>query len=456
MLGYVFGVAFRSVSNGKIERNGSFMTDYTCDGQGDAKFLRSVHCVSPHSAENKNLVICRQLIRTVLELEAHAAQPASATAPRHELALTSDIRLLGVGLLRRAIPPKIAKDKTAHATGQGKTYYVMAFRALRKLRNTKLQAARDLFLINHQLREEMSTQPNEHQPLRELFTVARNRRALTASLTCMIFQQLCGVNIMPYYSSSILLNAGAGPGAALTASMGFGIINWTFALPAFWTIDTFGRRKLLLATFPAMAMSHALIAIAFRATTNSPNARIALVLTGMYCFGIAYSPGEGPVPFVYAAESMPLYNRDYGMGIVTSINWAFNFLVSFTWPKLAGSTSVYGGFLVYGALCLVGEVVILLIVPETKGLSKTVGKDDILHQSCTDLRTSAPLGLEQLGAVFAISTREHAAFGLKQAAWFSRRYLLRRHKQLREPKLLDDTEQEEFKMQRITHGLGDD
>ena len=30
--------------------------------------------------------------------------------------------------------------------------------------------------------------------------------------------------------------------------MGTGILNWVFALPAFLTIDTFGRRKLLLFT----------------------------------------------------------------------------------------------------------------------------------------------------------------------------------------------------------------
>ena len=31
-----------------------------------------------------------------------------------------------------------------------------------------------------------------------------------------------------------------------------------------------------------------------------------LVTVGMYLFSVAYSPGAGPVPFVYSAESMPL------------------------------------------------------------------------------------------------------------------------------------------------------
>ena len=36
--------------------------------------------------------------------------------------------------------------------------------------------------------------------------------------------------------------------------MGFGIINFVFAIPAVRTIDTFGRRNLLLFTFPLMAI----------------------------------------------------------------------------------------------------------------------------------------------------------------------------------------------------------
>ena len=38
--------------------------------------------------------------------------------------------------------------------------------------------------------------------------------------------------------------------AALGASLGFGVVNFGFAMPALWTIDSYGRRNLLLTTFP--------------------------------------------------------------------------------------------------------------------------------------------------------------------------------------------------------------
>ena len=71
---------------------------------------------------------------------------------------------------------------------QGKTeYYEKAFRSLCKLRRTRLQAARDLFLIHHLLDGEDEIKQRRNRFI-ELWSVARNRRALVASLTLMFFQ----------------------------------------------------------------------------------------------------------------------------------------------------------------------------------------------------------------------------------------------------------------------------
>ena len=58
---------------------------------------------------------------------------------------------------------------------------------------------------------------------------------------------------MAFYSSTIFAQAGASTVEALLASFGFGAVNFVFAGPAIWTIDTFGRRNLLLVSFPTMA-----------------------------------------------------------------------------------------------------------------------------------------------------------------------------------------------------------
>ena len=96
-------------------------------------------------------------------------------------------------------------------------------------------------------------------------------------------------------------------------------------IPAFFTIDRFGRRNLLLVIFSFLALFQLFNAIAFKTR------RSRLIIAGLYLFTFAYSSGEGPVPFVstlhsaflqrtwhsnlcqiYSAKSMSLYVRDLG------------------------------------------------------------------------------------------------------------------------------------------------
>ncbi len=91
--------------------------------------------------------------------------------------------------------------------------------------------------------------------------------------------------------------------------MGVGIINFVFAIPAFYLIDTFGRRNLLLVTFPFLALFQLLNAVAFELGQKTPG-RSHLIIAGLYLFAIAYSPGEGPVPFVCISRSTRLCSKD--------------------------------------------------------------------------------------------------------------------------------------------------
>ena len=153
----------------------------------------------------------------------------------------------------------------------------------------------------------------------QLFTIPRNRRATLASTIVMFMQQFCGVNVIAYYSSNIFNQSGFSQFQSLLASFGFGLINWLFAFPAVWTIDTFGRRNLLLTTFPLMAIF--LLLSGFSFFIPEGKGRLAVVALGIYLYGMAYSPGEGPVPFTYSAEAHALSVRDAGMSLATAVLW---------------------------------------------------------------------------------------------------------------------------------------
>ncbi|KAJ7213653.1 hypothetical protein B0H12DRAFT_1155841 [Mycena haematopus] len=241
--------------------------------------------------------------------------------------------------------------------------YHDAYASFKRLRNTELQAARDLYYVHRQLMEEFAVLRGANYFARffELFTIPRIRRATLAAFVVMIAQQA-------FYSSTVFVNAGYNTKSALLASWcaGFGLVNFLFALPAVW----FGRRNLLLFTFPNMAWS-----------------LLAAVTIVQKPF---YSPGEGPVPFAYSAEVFPLTHREMGM---------------VTFPRILAVFTGVGAFGFYAGLNVVAFFMIFFLLPETKQ------------------RT-----LEELDHVFAVPTTRHISYqwGTFLPYWIKKWVLFRR------------------------------
>ncbi|KAL0934715.1 MFS myo-inositol transporter [Colletotrichum truncatum] len=277
--------------------------------------------------------------------------------------------------------------------------YQKAFRSISRLRNHRIQATRDMYYAHKLL--EVETQARSGRNWKEFFTVRRNRRAATFSYFVMFMQQFCGINVVMYYSTQIFQDGGFPRSDALLTSMGMGLVNWLFAIPAFYTIDTFGRRNLLLVTFPLMAIS--LIFTGFSFYIAEGTARLACIATGIYIFAAVYSPGAGPVPFTYCAEAFPLHIRDIGMSSATAVTWGFNFIISFSWPSMSKAFTPTGAFLWYACWNLFGLVVAYFFLPETKSLT-----------------------LEELDSVFSVRNRDHAKYYMSKAPWYANKYLLRR------------------------------
>jgi hypothetical protein len=69
------------------------------------------------------------------------------------------------------------------------------------------------------------------------------------------------------------------------------------------------------------------------------------------------------------SEIFPLHLRAPAMALCTIANWAFNFLVSFTFLSLVGALGRGGTFLLYAALGVLALVFFATRVPETNGRS---------------------------------------------------------------------------------------
>ncbi|OHF04679.1 hypothetical protein CORC01_00150 [Colletotrichum orchidophilum] len=307
-------------------------------------------------------------------------------------------------LASTSVPPLIVMVQVYFCPESPRWYmekgkYQQAFRSTLRLRHHPIQAARDMYYAHKLL--EIETKARGGRNWKDFFTVRRNRRAALSSYFTMIMQQFCGINAMMYYSTNIFETSGFDRSTALLTSMGMGLINWLFALPAFYTIDTFGRRNLLLVTFPLMSLC--LFFTGFSFYIPEGTGRLACVATGIYLFAAVYSPGAGPVPFTYSAEAFPLHIRDIGMSSATAVTWGFNFIISFTWPQMIASFGVTGAFVWYACWNIVGFVVAYFFLPETKNLM-----------------------LEELDSVFDVRSRDHAGYYASKMPWYAKKYVLRR------------------------------
>nr|POF12771.1 putative polyol transporter 3 [Quercus suber] len=285
----------------------------------------------------------------------------------------------------------------------------------------------DSSMVGTLLRRQPGRPINYWQKLHQLFTVKRNRRALLAAVVCMVSQQLCGVNALSFYSSTLFCaandpsKADVSPGDSLTPlllSWGIGLTNAVFALPAYFLIDRKGRRWLLLVTIPLMAVSMLAAGLSFLIPTSS-GAHAPIIGIFTYIFMIFYSPGMGPVPFTLSAEVFPLDSRVVGMSFAVFTNLFGCGVLALVVPVLTAKIGHPGLLGIFAGLNVVAFFLVFFFVRETAGAA--IGSS---VSSCLSV------SLEELNYLFGVSTRQHIKYQVGIVVPWAWRYYVRRDKDI--------------------------
>lgn len=225
--------------------------------------------------------------------------------------------------------------------------------------NGRSTAAQELSEIEETVAEESGS-------VAELFRPGL-RRALWIAVALAVLQQVTGINTVLFYGSVIFkqqVHTGSDT-AAIFANVVVGLVNFLMTIVALNIIDKFGRRPLLLISSGVMAFGQAGLAAAF--LMKSPPA--ALILGIMLICAASFSIGLGPGVWVLIAEFFPTRIRGRAMSIATVCLWAACTLLTMTFLSLANALTPTGAFLIYAAMCVITFLLVLLVVPETKGRS---------------------------------------------------------------------------------------
>ncbi|CZT02202.1 hypothetical protein WAI453_002558 [Rhynchosporium graminicola] len=300
------------------------------------------------------------------------------------------------------------------------------FESMSKLRAHPIIGARDFYYSFIIYEEELKVGGGlgYFARMADCFRIPRIRRSNYGASTVMLAQQMCGINIISFYSSSIFVRAGYTETEALYASLGYGAVQVIFTIPTLFLIDTKGRRKLCLYTFPLMCiflLAAGLSLLNVDKPGVSRGAQIGPVVLFVYLFTIAYSMGEGPVAFQYSAEVFPTIQREQGMAWAVCINNTFAGILSLTFPRMNHVMTPTGAFGFYAGLNLIAWFMIFAFVRETKQLT-----------------------LEEIDQVFSLPTSKFLGYELKvQLPYFLKTTILRKKGLAKPPPLIEKAQSED-------------
>ena len=190
------------------------------------------------------------------------------------------------------------------------------------------------------------------------------RNVLLIGLVLAVFQQWCGINTVFNYAEEIFTAAGYGVSDTLFNIVITGSVNLIFTLVAMFTVDKWGRKKLMVLGSVGLTITYLLLGSAFYFHIKGI-AVLSLVVIGI---GV-YAMSLAPIVWVILSEIFPNRVRGAAMALATFGLWIACFILTYTFPLLNKGLSAAGTFWVYAGICLLGFLFILKKLPETKGKS---------------------------------------------------------------------------------------
>ncbi len=234
-------------------------------------------------------------------------------------------------------------------------------------------------------------EPSVGQKLRLLMCRKSHRVPFLLVTFLYVFQQLCGGgSTVVAYAAHIFQAAGA-PNPDLTSIYTVGASLVIGTVLASLLIERLGRK--FLASVSAAGMFTGSVMLVFHSYFTRPEAcsttingtlfstiekdpvgtgvcnsyLYPLAATSVVVFILAFSFGLGPVPWVLLSEYLPLQVRGVAGGIVVACSWMAAVFITGGFLSYSALVGNWGAWLTLAAINLVGLIIIVLFIKETKG-----------------------------------------------------------------------------------------
>ncbi|MFJ6087919.1 sugar porter family MFS transporter [Streptomyces sp. NPDC092369] len=183
------------------------------------------------------------------------------------------------------------------------------------------------------------------------------------------FQQLVGINVAFYYSSTLWQSVGVDPTESFFYSFTTSIVNIVGTVIAMIFVDRIGRRPLALIGSVGMVVGLALEAWAFSydlVDGKLPSAQGWTALIAAHVFVLFFALSWGVVVWVFLGEMFPSRIRAAALGVAASAQWIANWAITASFPSLA-DWNLSATYVIYTVFAALSIPFVLKFVKETKG-----------------------------------------------------------------------------------------
>jgi sugar porter (SP) family MFS transporter len=180
-----------------------------------------------------------------------------------------------------------------------------------------------------------------------------------------MFQQMCGISALVFYTSTIFENLGfAGSKAKILGACLTTFQTCCTIIPLF-LVDRFGRRKLFMLTAAGLAICTAIIAGTSGQVHSSANTAAVVFV---FAYDLFYPIGFLGQPFLYAIELAPLKHRVPISAVANATQWLCQFIVAQVTPP--GTTNLANRYwIIYAVINAAFVPLVYFCFPETNGRS---------------------------------------------------------------------------------------
>ncbi|WP_420814707.1 sugar porter family MFS transporter [Kineococcus siccus] len=194
------------------------------------------------------------------------------------------------------------------------------------------------------------------------------RPAVVVGCGIALFTQLSGIEMVVYYTPTILTGVGFTRSDALLASVALASTYLVAQLVGLAVVDRVGRRRLALVTTPGAAAALLLLGALFVTGRDSPGTAW-LIVTLLVVFMAFTSAGLQLIGWLTGSEVYPLSVRPAGTAAQSMTLWGTNAVLSLTILSMIDGIGEGPTFWVYAAFNVLAFLFVLRRVPELKGRS---------------------------------------------------------------------------------------